>query len=387
MKAIVTGMIATYPLGGVVWDYAQYALGLEKLGFEVYYLEDAGMLTYDPRQREYVQEPSYGVEFLARSLSQLSPTLGRRWQVRTLDGRTFGMDQADFSIVLRDAQLFLNVSGGSLLRPEYLECPRKVLIDTDPGLNHFSNYARQDAGLNTREGQTFRGHDFFFTYAERIGQDDCMLPTLSIEWQPTRPPVVLDCWKSAGAGTAWTTVMSWKNFSTAIEYKGVRYGSKEIEFEKVKALPRHARARLEVASGGEPPIDEWREYGWSVLDAHQVSSDAGVYRDYIQASRGEFSVAKNVYVATRSGWFSGRSTCYLAAKRPVVVQDTGFSKIIPCGSGLLTFSNMDEASAAIESVEADYTRHGDAARSVAETYFAADVVLGKLLDDIGLGVP
>ena len=82
-------------------------------------------------------------------------------------------------------------------------------------------------------------------------------------------------------------------------------------------------------------------------------------------SRGEFSVAKNVYVATRSGWFSCRSVCYLAAGRPVVVQDTGFSELIPTGLGLLAFSTPEEAVSGIATVEADYPAHQAAARELA----------------------
>jgi hypothetical protein len=387
MKVIVAGMIATFPLGGVAWDYGQYAVGMEKLGFEVYYLEDTGWLTYSPSEKEYGEDPTYGLEFLQQTLSRLSPALARRWHVRTMDGRTFGMDGESFSRVLRDAQLFLNVSGGTLLRHEYLDCPRKVLIDTDPGVNHFSVFPQQDAEEPRREGRSYRAHDFFFTFAERIGRGDCVLPTLGLEWRATRHPVLLDRWTPAGAGQTWTTVMSWKNLLDAVEYRGVRYGAKEMEFDKVKAIPRLSSASFQVASGGVPPVEEWRAYGWSVLDGHDVSRSAGTYRDYIQGSRGEFSVAKNVYVATRSGWFSGRSACYLAAGRPVVVQDTGFSAVIPCGAGVFGFSNMDEALAAIEAVEADYPLQSDAARAMAEQYFASEVVLTKLLHDVGLGLP
>jgi hypothetical protein len=388
VKIIVTGMIASYPLGGVVWDYAQYALGLEKMGYEVYYLEDTGFLTYDPRERRYVEDPTYGVDLLHRSLSRLSDTLARRWHVRALDGRTFGMDAASFAGVVEEAELFLNVSGGTLLRNEYLACPRKVLIDTDPGMNHFSNYPRQDNGKPWDGGLGYRGHDFFFTYAERIGNADCILPTLGLEWHPTRPPVLLELWHPDGReASTWTTVMSWKNFLDVVEYEGVRYGSKEIEFEKVKQIPQLCTARFEVATGGGPPVEQWRSLGWSVLDAHDVSRTADAYRDYVQASRGELSVAKNVYVATRSGWFSCRSICYLAAGRPVVVQDTGFSEVIPCGSGLFAFSSAQEAIDAVLRVEKDYPRHQAGARRIAEEYFSAEVVIGRLLDDIGLAQP
>lgn len=387
MKAVVAGMIATFPLGGVAWDYGQYAAGLEKLGFEVYYLEDTGWLTYSPREKEYGEDAAYGVEFLQQTLSRLSPTLARRWHVRAMNGRTFGMDAESFSAALRDAVLFLNVSGGTQLRNEYLDCPCKVLIDTDPGVNHFSVFPRKDAAEPWAEGRNYRAHDFFFTFAERIGEPDCILPTLGLEWRATRHPVLLDRWTPQAPADTWTTVMSWKNLLDAVEYQGVRYGAKEMEFDKVKAIPQRSKARFQIASGGTPPVDEWRSYGWSVLDGHDVSRNADTYREYIQSSRGEFSVAKNVYVATRSGWFSGRSACYLASGRPVVVQDTGFSRLIPCGAGVFGFATLEEALSAVEAVEADYARQSEAARSMAERYFAAEVVLTKLLQDVGLGLP
>jgi hypothetical protein len=302
-----------------------------------------------------------------------------------MDGRTFGLDARRFAEVAASADLFLNVSGGTLLRDEYLQCPRKVLIDTDPGWNHFRNYPRLDSDPTWGGGHGYRAHDFFFTYAERIGQADCVLPSLGLPWQPTRPPVVLDMWSAKPPGNVWTTVMTWKNFAEAIEYRGVHYGTKETEFEKVNTLPARTPVKLEVASGGDPPLDEWQRLGWSVVDSHSVSETAQVYRDYIERSRGEFSVAKNVYVGTRSGWFSCRSTCYLAAGRPVVVQDTGFSDFIPSGEGVFAFTTLDEAVQAIEEVERNYDRHQAAARQVAEGYFASDRVLGNMLARVGLG--
>src|SRR5262245_26679049 len=132
MRAVVTGMIASYPVGGVAWDYGQYALGLERLGFEVYYLEDTGWQTYDPVRGCYGEDCSYAVEFLGRTLAELSPTLGRRWHFRHADGTRYGPSAGAFTEVVAGADLFLNVSGGTLLRDEYMACPRKVLIDTDP---------------------------------------------------------------------------------------------------------------------------------------------------------------------------------------------------------------------------------------------------------------
>ena len=386
--AIVTGMIATYPVGGVVWDYAQYALGLERLGWDVYYLEDTGWQTYDPDTGQYGEDPAYGVAFLGRSLAALSPALGRRWHVVGMDGRTYGLPAPEFAAAVRAADLFLNVSGGTLLRDAYMACPCKVLVDTDPGYNHFVNFPKWDANPNWHGSHGYRAHDHFLTYAERIGRPDCPLPTFGLPWQPTRPPVVTDAWQGhdRAVGERWTTVMTWDNFRKPIEHAGVTYGTKEREFGKVEGLPRRLGrgVRLEVASGGDPPVERWRSLGWSVIDAHAASRTADAYRDYVCRSRGEFSVAKNVYVATGCGWFSCRTVCYLAAGRPAVVQDTGFSEIIPTGRGLFAFDDVEQAAAAVRAVEADYPAHSAAARAVAAEHFAADRVIGDLLRRVGL---
>jgi hypothetical protein len=386
MRAVVTGMIATYPIGGVVWDYGQYALGLERLGFEVYYLEDSGAHTYDPSTGTYGEDCTYGVRFLRDSLAALSPTLAQRWHFRAADGRAYGVAAAELADILAGTDLFLNVSGGCLLRDAYLPCRRKVLVDTDPGWNHFVNYPRWDAAPGWQGSHGFRAHDYFFTYAQRLGEPDCRLPSLDLTWQPTVPPVVVDCWHAEPPGSTWTTVMTWDNFRRPIEHDGQVYGTKEREFGRVELLPQRAAAEFELAVGGSgAPRERWRALGWSIVDSHGVSRTADAYRAYIQRSRGEFSVAKNLYVATRSGWFSCRSVCYLAAGRPVVVQDTGFAACLPTGHGLIAFANLDEAARGIAAVERDYPSHQAAARELARTYFDAPRVLGDMLERIGLG--
>jgi hypothetical protein len=351
----------------------------------VFYLEDTGGPTYDPGRKEYGTDFSYGAAFLERVLSGLSSGLANHWHFRGADGRTAGMDSPAIEKVVSGADLFLNVSGGCLLRAEYMANPRKVLIDTDPGWNHFVNYPRADAGELWPGTYSFRRHDHFFTFAERLGASDCPLPTFGLPWYPTRPPVVLDCWSPAPPGERWTTVMTWDNFRKPIEFGGVTYGTKEREFGRIEELPRRTGARLEVAVGGDPPADRWRALGWSVIDSHGVSRAAEEYRQYVQQSRGELSVTKNVYAATKCGWFSCRTVCYLAAGRPAVVQDTGFSEFLPTGRGLFAFSNIEEAAAGIAAAEADYSAHQEAARAIAERHFASDVVLKKLLARIGLG--
>ena len=357
---------------------------MERLGFEVYYLEDTGGDAYDPTVGVYGERYEYGVRFLQSALAELSPSLATRWHVRTPGGETFGLSAKAIADAAGSADLFLNVSGGCLLRDEYVGCGCKVLIDTDPGWNHFVNYPKWDASPGWLGTHGFRAHDHFFTYAERMGRADCVLPDVGLAWQPTRPPVVLDCWGSEPPGTTWTTVMTWNNFGRPVEHAGVVYGTKEREFARVEHVPQRTGRRFELATGGSgAPRDYLRTLGWDVVGSEDKSRTPGAYRSYLQRSRGEFSVAKNLYVATRSGWFSCRSVCYLAAGRPVVLQDTGFSEIIPTGEGLFAFTDLEGAVGAVEAIERDYPRHHAAARALAASHFDSGIVLGDLLARVG----
>ncbi len=378
-------MIATYPVGGVVWDYGQYLLGLQDLGFEVYYIEDTGSPTYDPAAREYTENCDHAVGYLANALKELSPELASRWHFRSCANESFGLSKASIRELMADADLFLNVSGGTLLRDEYMANRCKVLIDSDPGWNHFVNFPHWDANPGWQGSHGYRAHDHFFTYAQRIGAEDCILPTLDIAWQPTRPVVSIDEWSRHEPAAKWTTVMTWNNFQKPVEYDGRLYGTKEREFSKIERLPQLCQSEsFEIAVGGaQPPVERWQDLGWEVVDSHSVSTTADVYRDYIQHSRGEISVGKNLYVATKSGWFSCRSACYLAAGRPVVLQDTGYSHLMPSGEGLFAFQEESEAVQAIEAIAMDYKRHSGAARELAREYLGTDRVLRDLLSEIG----
>lgn len=387
MRAIVTGMLATCPVGGVFWDYAQYAIGLERLGLDVWYLEDTGVPTYIPETGDFDYEGDHdrSAAYLRDTFAAVSPTLAERWHLRTFDDEILGVPLDEMLDIVADADVFLNVSQMCQLRDEYLATPRKVLIDTDPGWNHFGRWPQAEADPNPLDNG-WRAHDHFFTYAERLGQPDCPLPRLGRRWHPTRPPVVTDLWPTdIPPGHAWTTVMTWDSSGIVdgIEHDGTTYATKEREFTRIEDLPRRTPVQLELAAGGkQPPTERWRELGWSVRDPVEVSGTPERYRDYLAGSRGEFSVTKHVYAATRSGWFSCRSTCYLAAARPVVVQDTGWSDVLPTGDGLFAFSGPDDAIAALELVESDWEHHSAAARAVAIEHFEAERVLGDLLDRV-----
>jgi hypothetical protein len=388
MRAVVTGMIGTFPIGGVAWDYGQYILGLEQLGYEVFYLEDSGYPVYDAAARTYPDDSSYGVAFLARTLDELSPGMGSRWFFRATDGSTFGMDRAKMRRILSEADLLLNVSGCCVLRDEYLEAPRKVLVDTDPGWNHFVTFPRvweRDPSPSENDVNGYRMHDYFVTYALNLGRPDCNLPDFGVVWHPTRPPVAWSRWKPEPPGTTWTTILTWKsNYHRPHTHDGQVYGAKDVEFPKIEQIPQVTGVPMELAAGGlDPPIDRWRQQGWSVVDSTSVSLTLDAYRSYVQRSRGEISVAKNAYVATRSGWFSCRSVCYLAASRPVILQDTGFSDHLPTGLGLVAFGTAEEATQAIARVEERYDEHAQAAREIAIEHFAADRVLAELVEIVG----
>lgn len=389
MKAVVTGMIANYAVGGVAWDYAHYALGLERLGFEVYYLEDTGEMPYNPEKGDVSEDYSYSLRFLEESLGALSPTLARRWRIVGFDGRGYGVEDEAFAQVLRECVLFLNVSGSALMRDAYLACRRKLIIDTDPGWNHFRNYPKWDVAPGWQGTHGWRAHDVFFTYAQRLGRPGCALPDFGIRWYTTVPPVVRDCWETAAApGADWTTILSWNTYAKGIEGNGRTYGAKEVEFPKIERVPSRVGARCAISiASHNAPRDAWRAHGWQIRDAHADSATVDRYREFITNSRGEISVAKNAYVDTHSGWFSCRSTCYLAAGRPAVLQDTGWSEFIPAGEGVLAFRDEDGAVAAIEAVERDYAGHARAARAVAQKYFDHAVVLRDMLEKAEIPLP
>jgi hypothetical protein len=388
VRVAVTGLVATYPVGGVAWDYLQYLQGFDALGCDVWYLEDTGQWVYDPVAQTFTADASHGARYLAEAVARVLPGRTDRWAVRDAGGRHHGLDEAAVARRCAATDLFLNVSGACWLREPYRSARVKAYVDTDPG---YSQARIAAVAAGTADADTafsvdlIRRHDVFFTLAEHIGAADCLIPTCGLPWRPTRQPVVLANWPvTVPAGGAFTTVMSWKIEPSPPVVDGRHYGGKDVEFLRFLDLPSRTRATLEVAVAGAAPRDRIAAAGWRLVDAHAVSATMEGYRRYIQGSRGELSVAKNAYVAMRSGWFSTRSASYLASGRPVVVQDTGFPAHVPVGPGLHAFATIDEAVAALAAVEADWPRAAEHARALAESAFAAERVCERLLRDAGL---
>jgi hypothetical protein len=292
------------------------------------------------------------------------------------------MSEARLNALYREAAAMLNVTGSQELRDEHLAGPRRIYVESDPVKSQIE-VAAGDAELI----RTLAQHDTLFTFGENLGQPDCGVPVERFTWLPTRQPVAIDLWPhDFGDGTAYTTIASWKSRNDVVYRGETYYWSKDREFEKVLDLPGRRSVPFELATEVDAATAErLSSHGWRLREAFAVSGDATIYRDFITGSRGEFTVAKDQNVRLRSGWFSDRSACYLAAGRPVITQDTGFGNVLPTGKGLFAFSDLDDVLAAVDAIESDYEGQRRAAREIAAEYFDATRVLGSLLERAGLG--
>jgi hypothetical protein len=351
--------------GGASWAILQYLAGLDELGHEVMLVEPVGPGAADPGAAA------------ARYFGSLPLVEGRAALLVRGTEQTAGVSYRELAEFARGADLLLNVSG--MLRDERLleAVPVRAFLDLDPGFNQVWEA--------TGEGMGFGLHTHFVTVGVRIGAEDCPIPTLGRNWIPTLPPVALAHWpaaREAPARDAFTSVGNWRSYGS-IEHDGVAYGQRAHSLRRLFELPRRSASSLQLALGIHPDEVEdlraLRENGWELLDPDAVAGTPRDYAEFVRSSKAELGVAKRGYVVSRSGWFSDRSACYLASGRPVVAEDTGFAAALPTGEGLLAFSGVEEAAAAVEEVEADPARHGRAARQVAEEHLDSRQVLERLL--------
>jgi hypothetical protein len=378
LRIIVTGLIAEYPLGGMTWHYLQYVLGLRRLGHDVYYIEHSGNWPYNPVDQAVVGYCDYNVDYLARVMARYG--FADRWAYFfEVESRWFGgMSDQRRADVVASADLLINVSG-SVGRPaDYRSAKRLVYVDTDPVFAQLK-LARRDPHFTPRVD----AHDVHFTFGERVAET---MPDTGHRWLPTRQPVVLSEWQDGPATpepSRLTTIMNWTSYRSET-WQGRTYGQKDEEFRRFLDLPgRFPELQFEIA--GAPgtshptPRTMLESHGWRFVNPMAHCYDADSYRSYIQGSWGEWSVAKNGYVAGRSAWFSERSACYLAAGRPVIVQDTGFTNVLPVGHGICSFQSFDETVAALAKLKHEYPLHASAAVQIAKTFFDSDIVLTSLI--------
>ena len=379
---VVFGILFWYPLAGVTYQFLHYLIGLRQLGWDPYYVEDTPRWVYDPDINDTTPLPD-------TNLARIVPVLaahgfGDRWAYATRDedDRVYGIGETRLRALYRDAAALLNVTGAQWLYDEHLAHPRRIYVDSDPVKGQI-HAAQGDARIR----RVFAEHDTLFSFGENLGKPDCGVPVEGYTWLPTRQPVVLDLWSTdACDGGAYTTIASWHNDNEVVYQGETYYWSKDREFEKVLDLPRLRSTPFELATQVDAATTaRLRAHGWRLRDALVVSRDPAAYRAYVAGSRGEFTVAKDQNVRLRSGWFSDRSACYLAAGRPVITQDTGFGNVLPTGKGLFAFQDLDDVLAAVDAIETDYDGHRLAAREIAAEYFDATRVLGSLLQRAGLG--
>jgi len=379
---MIGGAIAHHPLngGGTTWLFLQYVLGFRALGFDTCYVEhiDAQDCIDDHWQRTSFAE-SANYRYFTDVVEQFGLN-GRAALLLRETSVSAGLTHAEVEALAGDADLFINMSGRFHLRPILNAARRRMYLDLDPG---FTQIWQQRYGVD----MNLPGHDAYVTVGLNLGAPNCPLPTCGIDWHTTLPPVVLDQWvTSREPGPAYSTVADWRGYSP-VEWNGVWYGQKSEEFLRIIDLPQRAKAPLELCLAihpDEPERDRLVANGWRLTSPSDHAATVNAYRNYIQGSRGEFTVVKHGYAAGNTGWVSDRSVCYLGAGRPVIIQDTGITPYLPTGRGLLTFTDRDSAATAIATVEDDYHTHASAARTFAREHLDSAHVLPRLLRIAGI---
>lgn len=401
LKIVVVGTLASDPYAGMAWMHMQIVVGLMRLGHDVYYFETTSTWPHNPKLGMRVDNAEYAIPYLKDIAQRFG--IEDRWAYRCSFSEKkewLGLSKTKAEDLLANADLVLNVSAATRFEEEGLKVGRLIYFGTDP-VYHELKYAEGNPVVKSIVDE----HDDVVTYGENIGNPDCPIPPLPNLRGKTRQPVLTDFWETTNPPTKkeFTTVGNWKQGGRDLQFKGeTYYWSKHYEFLKFIELPRCINQSVELAMnlakpetikhgrGTEVPsmglaADEYTlltSNGWQLTDGPSFTMDPWPYRDYIQCSRGEFTFAKDQNIRLRSGWFSERSACYLAAGRPVITQDTGFGCALPTGDGLFSFNSMEEIIIAFDKINSNYQKQSKAAKEIADEYFRAEIVLEKLLNDL-----
>ncbi len=381
-RVVVLHFVAQMPMAGIAWQALHYLVALEQLGYEAWYIENHGANPYDPRANSVMMDCAYNVGFLKESLERFG--FAGRWAYwDAINDVYHGMERERVFELLKGADALINLCGATRLRDEHMGCPVRIMVDTDPVYEQIK-YAKADPAARAY----LDAHTHFFTYGENVGGPGWIVPLCGVQWKPTRPQVVLELWPEApGEPACFSTIATWENKGKDIEFEGERYvWSKHFNSLPRRPIPTPAAPCFTRARAPPPPAGAARVTGagWILTDPRPVSAGIDAYGDFIRGSRGEFTVAKDIYVRPKSGWFSDRSVCYLASGRPVVTLATEFSRFIPVGEGVLHYADKAGALEAIAAVNADYPRHARAARRVAAEFFAGNRVVGAMMREAGL---
>jgi hypothetical protein len=381
------GFMGACPIAGVVWQHVHYIVGLQRLGHEVYYIEDSARIPYNPETGDLNNDFVHAANVLGRLAIQYG--FEGRWAFRARylpDHSTAGLDGAKINQLYSEADAILNVCGAQELNEELLVSNRLLYIESDPGVEQV----KVDKGAIGTINYLAR-HKALFTFGENVGTEHFPVPVHGHNWLHTRQPVVTDLWKSDGpppSGAVFTTVANWSTSGRKdIEWKNETYlWSKSIEFLKFVEAPRRSRETFEIATEIKDlaTAQLFDQNGWRRILPNQLSVNFADYRQYFRNSKGEFTVAKDQYVRLNTGWFSDRTACYLAAGRPAITQETGFTRFYGSEGGLFSFRTMDDIIAAVEAINADYKSHCKAAYAIACEVFEAEKILADLLSRAGV---
>lgn len=384
-RLVVFGILSVSPYAGVAWQVLHYLEGFRRLGLDVYYVDDTGSYPVDS-SGNVTNDPIHLVNYMDRIMSWWGHP--ERWIYRSgVDGQVYSPTGQSLKELLASADILVNLTGSTILSDEHLQVPIRVYLETDP----FKPQIEVALGV---KGVTefLQAHTHFFTFGENIGTPHSPIPTGQFKYHHTRQPVVIDWWSgsdhslSRSGGARYTTITSWEQTTKDIEWNGERFlWSKHEELSKFVDLPLRSQHCFHAAIATENlrVISMMKDHGWTVSNAVTLTLyDIHKYRAFVQESRGEFTVAKDQYVRPNTGWFSDRSASYLAAGRPVITQETGFSRIVPSGSGLYGFRSVEDILLAVEEIERDYARACKSSMEIASEFFAAERVLGDLLDRI-----
>ena len=377
LTILLSGMVAAVPYqGGATWAVLQYLRGLRRLGHDVWFIESLAPSALQPEGRRLADTDN------ASYFRTVMRETGTEQAALLLTGtqETVGASYAALRDAARRADVLLNIAGTLTAGELFHAVPRRAYLDLDPGFTQAWHMLGVDVRLD--------GHTHYVTVGQAIGHRECLAPTCGISWLSTLPPVVMADWPPAVAirWDAFTTVANWRSYG-AIEYEGVTYGQKVHSLRQMIDLPTRTEERftlaLSIHSAEVRDLAALTTNEWGIVDPARVVATPTAYQRFVQGSRAEFGIAKSGYVSSRTGWFSERSACYLASGRPVIAQDTGFSRFLPTGSGLFTFRDAAEVLAAVDALRGHYARHARAARAFAEAHFDSATVLPRLLERIG----
>lgn len=377
---ILTSYMVRHPLGGVIASNLQLIWGLNRLGHDVYVFEPAGYdrSCFDPIRHESSDDCSYGVAAVSQVLND---TIGPgRLCFVDAHGVHHGLSHAELQRVFRECDLFIDRGDHRAWLEESARVPVRILVDPDPGYRQIKLFDDAARGSPPPE------FDAYYTYGFHVASGRSIAPQVGLPWLHLFHPVDTQRLlpQPPAPDAPFTTVMNWTSHK-ALQYGGVSFGMKDVEFAKFLSLPGRTEAALEVAvEGRNVPLESLATHGWRLRSAVEASLTLDRYLDYIRNSAGEFSVVKEVYRGMAVGWFSDRSAAYLAMGRPVVIQDNGLKDVLPSGEGLFLVDTVEEAAEAIAEIRADPLRHATAARAIAVEHLDVKKVLGLLLQELGL---